>query len=112
MKQKNYNGRVSSKENGVVFSHGQTFKGLSVLPTDETKTYPALYLPVEDPHSFIEVYPSMVLQLELDGTITSLETDVAFVDREGNHFTIEEAKDSLEKEAKDSFEGGESEEIE
>lgn len=81
--EKSYNGRVSSKKNGVFFSGNQSYMGISALPTEESAKLQPLYVAHTNPSSFLAKFPKILVTLQDDGSVEDIQRDVVFVDANG-----------------------------
>jgi|7_EtaG_2_1085326.scaffolds.fasta_scaffold152186_1 Ran GTPase-activating protein (RanGAP) involved in mRNA processing and transport len=92
--EKTYNGRVSSKGNGVFYSPNQTHNGFSTLPTESTEKMQPIYRPSSSPSQFLESYPRLLVKLQADGSIRELSKDVVCISPDGEYISIDEVDSS------------------
>ena len=92
--EKTYNGRVSSKGNGVFYSPNQTQNGFSTLPTESTEKMQPIYRPSSSPSQFLEMYPRLLVKLQADGSIRELSKDVVCISPNGDVISLDEVDSS------------------
>tara|TARA_Y100001963_G_C6670700_1_gene394970 strand:- start:568 stop:909 length:342 start_codon:yes stop_codon:yes gene_type:complete len=91
--EKTYNGRISSKGNGVFYSPNQTLNGFSTLPTEATEKLQTIYRPSTSPSDFLEQYPRLIVKMQADGSY-DLNSDVVCVTPSGELVKIDEVDSS------------------
>lgn len=95
MKKLVYSGRVSSSGNGGFYSAGQTVGSISLLPTPLTQNFQTIFVGTADAAHAVATFPRMEVNLQADGTIASLETDVVAIDKDGTVHTMEEMSQQI-----------------